>query len=65
MGIKAKENFIWAWAFLTGVVLALLIGLSTSLISIPFLKVYNAQVYGLLVLLMLKIGVEIQSRRLY
>ena len=60
MGIIAKENSIGAWAFLIGVVLAVLIGLSGSVFSISFFKQYSAQVYGFLVLLGLIVGFSIK-----
>ncbi|MBT3404755.1 hypothetical protein HN832_02520 [archaeon] len=56
MVIRARENVIGAWAFLLGVILAIVIGLSSSLVSIPFLTRYSAQVYGVLVLLGLVVG---------
>lgn len=56
MVIKSQENVIGAWAFLIGVVLAVIIGISASLISIPAVKAYNAQIYGILVLLGILVG---------
>ncbi len=56
MSIKSKENSIGAWAFLIGVILALLIGISTTLIPIPALTAYSAQIYGILLLLGLFVG---------
>jgi len=56
MVIKARENVIGAWAFLIGVVLALIIGLSTTILSIPFLTQYSAQIYAILVVLGLVVG---------
>ena len=56
MVIKSKENSIGAWAFLTGVVLAIIIGLSTNLISIPALTIYSKQIYAILVLLGIVVG---------
>ena len=56
MTIKSKENSICAWAFLIGVVLAVLIGLSTTILSIPLVTKYNAQIYGILVILGLVVG---------
>ena len=56
MVIRSRENSVGAWAFLIGVVLAILIGLSTTLISIPFLVEYSAQIYAILVLLGLTVG---------
>ncbi len=63
MVIRAKENILGAWAFLAGVVLAVAIGLSTSLVSIPILTEYSAEIYGVLVLLGIVVGfVNISGR---
>lgn len=56
MVIKARENNIGAWAFLIGVILAIVIGISASLISIPVVTQYNAQIYAILVILGLVVG---------
>ncbi len=56
MVLKSHDNKIGAWAFLIGVVLALMIGLSTTLLSIPSLKEYGAQIYGILVILGIMVG---------
>ena len=56
MVIRAKENVLGAWAFVAGVVLAIIIGVSTSLVSIPLLTEYSAEVYGVLVVLGLVVG---------
>jgi len=56
MVIRSRENILGAWAFLVGVVLAVLVGLSTTLIEIPFLMNNSAQVYAILVLLGLFVG---------
>jgi len=56
MVIRSRENSIGAWAFLIGVILAILIGLSTSLISIPTLTEYSAQIYAILVILGIIVG---------
>lgn len=54
--IKSRENSVGAWAFLIGVVLAILIGLTTTIVSIPTLVSYNAQIYAVLVILGLVVG---------
>jgi len=54
--IKSQENSIGAWAFLIGVILAVLIGLSTTIIPNPTVIRYSGQIYGILVLLGLVIG---------
>jgi len=56
MVIKSKENSIGAWAFLAGVILAVVIGLSTTLLPIPELSRYSAQIYAILVILGLIVG---------
>lgn len=54
--LKSRENNLGAWAFLIGVVLAIIVGVFTTLIPIPSLTVYSAQVYGLLAVLGLIVG---------
>lgn len=56
MVIKAKENSVGAWAFLIGVILAILIGLLTTLLPIPALTTFSAQIYAVLVFLGLVVG---------
>ena len=57
MAIKSKENTLGAWAFLVGVVLAILIGIvSASLISIPVLTKYSTGIYAILVILGIIVG---------
>ena len=56
MGIKSNDNSIGAWAFLVGVVLAIIIGLSASLIPIPSITKYSAQIYAILALLGIFVG---------
>ncbi|TET29025.1 MAG: hypothetical protein E3J70_08130, partial [Candidatus Heimdallarchaeota archaeon] len=56
MAIISRENSIGAWAFFIGVILAVLIGLSTTIFSIPTVIAYSAQIYALLVILGLIIG---------
>lgn len=56
MVMKSQENSIGAWAFLIGVVLALVIGLSATVFSISEIVKYNTQIYAVLVLLGIVIG---------
>ena len=56
MVIKSKENAFGAWAFLIGVILAIVIGLATTLIPIPILTKYSVQIYAILVILGVIIG---------
>ena len=61
MPIKSKENSIGAWAFLIGVVLAFIIGLSATFLPIPSLVDYSAQIYAILVILGIVIGFMISG----
>ena len=63
MVIIAKENFIGAWAFLIGVILSVVIGISTTLISIPILVKYSSAIYAILVILGVIIGFSINTSR--
>ena len=56
MGIRSRENSLGAWAFLIGVVLAVIIGLSATLIPIPAIAKYSSQIYGVLVVLGVVVG---------
>lgn len=61
MAISSKENSWSAWAFLIGVVLAVIIGVGTSsLIPIDSILDYNKQIYAILVILGLIIGFTIK-----
>ncbi len=55
--LKSKENTIGAWAFLIGVVLAIIVGISASrLIPLPIFEKYSGTIYGILVLIGMFIG---------
>lgn len=56
MVLKSKENEFGAWAFLIGVIMAIVIGIVTVLIPIPALTNYSAEIYGILVILGIIIG---------
>ncbi len=56
MALRSRENSIGALAFLFGVILALLIGISAALAPIYFLQKYSAQLYGILILLGIIVG---------
>jgi len=61
MVIKAQENSFGAWAFSVGVVLAIIIGISTSsFFSFESITRYNPQIYAILVLLGLFVGYSIK-----
>jgi len=60
MVLKSKENSLGAWAFLIGVILAVIIGLSTSsFLSISKVTSYSPQIYAILVILGLFVGFSI------
>ncbi len=59
MVIKSRENSTGAWAFFIGVVLAVIIGLSTLLIPIPSLRKYSSFIYLILVILGIIVGSSI------
>jgi uncharacterized membrane protein len=61
MGMIIKENSIGAWAFLIAVVLAVAIGVFTSLIPIPELKVYSSFIYLILVILGMVVGASVNT----
>ena len=61
MAITSKENSIGAWAFLAGVILAVIIGVSTSsFLSISSITIYSSQIYAILVILGLFVGFSIK-----
>jgi hypothetical protein len=63
MGMVAKENSIGAWAFFIGVILAVLIGITTSFFSVPSLQAYSSAIYAILVILGLVVGFSIKVTR--
>ncbi len=54
--LKSKENTVGAWAFLIGLILAVAIGLATTILPIPTLTAYSAQIYAILVILGIIVG---------
>jgi hypothetical protein len=63
MVIRSKENSLGAWAFLFGVVLAIVAGLSTSLFKVPIISGYTGYVYSILAILGIIIGfVNVNSK---
>lgn len=61
MVLRSHENSVGAWSFLIGVILALTIGLFTTLLPIPALIDYSAHIYGILVFLGLVVGYMVSS----
>ena len=57
MVMKSKENSLGAWAFLIGVVLAIIIGIGTStLLEIESLTTYSSAIYAILAILGIIVG---------
>ena len=60
MVIRSNENSFGAWAFLIGVILAVIIGLSaSSFLSLQKVISYSTQIYAILVILGLLVGFSI------
>jgi len=61
MALRSQENSFGAWAFLVGVILAVIIGISTSsFFSLSSIPKYSPYIYGILVLIGLIVGFSIQ-----
>jgi len=61
MVLKSKENSVGAWSFLVGVILAVIIGITTSsFIPVESIARYSSQIYGVLVVLGIVIGSSIK-----
>jgi hypothetical protein len=60
MAIRSRENFVGAWIFLTGVILAIIIGIAATFF-IPITKIakYSSPIYAILVILGIIVGMKI------
>ena len=60
MVLKSHENFVGAWLFLTGVVLAVLIGIAaTFFIPLNRIAMFSSPIYAVLVILGIIVGMKI------
>ncbi len=60
MVLKSRENFVAAWLFLLGVILAILIGIAaTFFIPLSKIATYSSPIYAILVLIGLVTGFKI------
>jgi len=60
MVLKSRENSIGAWAFLIGVLLAVIIGIiMSSFLPLDALTKYSPQIYAILVILGIVVGFSI------
>jgi hypothetical protein len=58
--MKSHENFVGAWLFLIGVILAVLIGIATAFfIPISKIATFSAPIYLILVILGIIVGIKI------
>ncbi|HOW36951.1 MAG TPA: hypothetical protein PLK34_01765 [Candidatus Pacearchaeota archaeon] len=60
MAIISKDNFFGVLFFIIGVILAVLIGIFTSLIPVPALIKISTQIYAVLVILGVVVGFSIK-----
>ncbi|MBU0959366.1 MAG: hypothetical protein KKB31_05470 [Nanoarchaeota archaeon] len=61
MVIRSRENSFGAWAFLVGVILAVVIGVgASSFLSISSISTYSAQIYAILVVIGIIVGFSIK-----
>lgn len=56
MGITSRETSVGAWAFVLGVVLAIIIGINVTFIPFNIVHRYNTIIFAVLVLLGLFVG---------
>ena len=61
MPIKSKENSAGAWAFFVGVVIAIIIGISTILLPLEIVRKYSNFIYLILVVLGIVVGYSINT----
>ena len=61
MVLKSKENSVGAWAFFIGVILSIVVGVSTTFF-IPLSKIgtYSSPLYAILILLGIFVGSKIK-----
>lgn len=60
MVMKSHENFVGAWIFATGVILAVIIGVAaTFFIPISKIAMYSSPIYAVLVILGLIVGIKL------
>jgi len=58
--MKSHENFVGAWLFLAGVILAILIGIATTFfIPISKIALFSSPIYAILVILGIVVGIKI------
>jgi hypothetical protein len=63
MAIKSKENSVGAWVFLIGVIIAIVIGISTILLPLSIVRQYSNFIYLALVILGIVVGVSVNAEK--
>ena len=61
MPIKSKENSAGAWAFFIGVIIAIVVGVSTILLPLSLVRTYSNFIYLILVVLGIVVGSSINT----
>jgi hypothetical protein len=61
MVIKSRENSVGAWAFFIGVIIAIIIGVSTILLPLSIVREYSSFIYLILVILGVVVGASINA----
>jgi hypothetical protein len=59
MVMKSKENSVGAWAFFIGVIIAIIVGISTILLPLEIVRKYSNFIYLILVILGIVVGASI------
>jgi hypothetical protein len=59
MVIKSREDSIGAWVFLSGVVLAIFIGIITALLPVTKIGQFSSIIYAILVILGIIVGIKV------
>ena len=59
MVMKSKENSVGAWAFFIGVIIAIIVGISTILLPLEVVRKYSNFIYLILVILGIVVGASI------
>jgi hypothetical protein len=61
--MKSKDNSAGAWVFLIGVIIAIIIGISTILLPLSVVRTYSNFIYLALVILGIVVGTSINAEK--
>ncbi len=62
MVIRSRENSVGAWGFFIGVVISIIIGISTILLPLEIVRKYSNFIYLMLVIIGLVVGASINAK---